>query len=139
MHSNVNPTAAPPPDGSMGSRPLHRLFRGRGYEFLGDGTHIVTVQGNFTHEIQTLKGTTNADATGPAGNKSARSPASVLGSEHLWRDGGWQRNRGRRTGSVSAGELTGSNNSKPNSNEFIIEADWVPFGKDSSWANPLST
>jgi hypothetical protein len=32
--------------------------------------------------------------------------------------------------------VTGSNNSKPDSNAFIIEADWVPFGKDDSWMNP---
>jgi hypothetical protein len=30
--------------------------------------------------------------------------------------------------------LSGSANGKPNSNEFILEADWVPFGKADSWA-----
>jgi hypothetical protein len=33
------------------------------------------------------------------------------------------------------GEVYGSANNKPNSNAFIVEADYVPFGKDSSvWA-----
>jgi hypothetical protein len=34
------------------------------------------------------------------------------------------------------GPVTGSNNSKPNSNAFIIEADWVSFGKADSWLFP---
>ena len=29
-----------------------------------------------------------------------------------------------------------SANGKPNSNAFIIEADWVPFGKADSWMAP---
>jgi hypothetical protein len=32
--------------------------------------------------------------------------------------------------------LSGSANGKPNSNEFILEADYVPFGKADSWAGP---
>ena len=32
--------------------------------------------------------------------------------------------------------MTGSANSKPNSNAFILEADWVPFGKQDSWLHP---
>ena len=49
---------------------------------------------------------------------------------------GWQKTWGPANPLLYApGELTGSNNSKPNSNAFIIEADWVPFGKDTSlWA-----
>jgi hypothetical protein len=34
--------------------------------------------------------------------------------------------------------LTGSNNGKPNSNAFIFEVDWVPFGKEDSWLRPLA-
>ena len=30
----------------------------------------------------------------------------------------------------------GSANGKPNSNAFTIEADWVPFGKDTSFGQP---
>ena len=36
------------------------------------------------------------------------------------------------------GELSGSNNSKPNTTAYIVEADWVPFGKDDSWGAPLA-
>jgi hypothetical protein len=33
--------------------------------------------------------------------------------------------------------ITGSRTGKPNSNAFIVEADWIPFGKDDSWARPF--
>ena len=33
--------------------------------------------------------------------------------------------------------ITGSRNGKPNSNAFIFEADWIPFGKEDSWARPF--
>ena len=32
--------------------------------------------------------------------------------------------------------ITGSANNKPNNNAFIIEADWMPFGKQDSWGSP---
>ena len=34
--------------------------------------------------------------------------------------------------------VTGSANGKPDSNAFIIEADWVPFGKADSFLRPLA-
>ena len=38
----------------------------------------------------------------------------------------------------AAAPVTGNANSKPNSNAFILEADWVPFGKQDSWAAPFA-
>ncbi|MDR3535418.1 MAG: hypothetical protein P4L71_02850, partial [Acetobacteraceae bacterium] len=50
---------------------------------------------------------------------------------------GWQKTWGPANPlSYGPGELTGSANSKPNSNAFIVEADWVPFGKADSWGAP---
>ena len=49
---------------------------------------------------------------------------------------GWQKSWGPSNPVLyETGEpLSGSANGKPNSNDFIIEADWVPFGKeDLSW------
>jgi hypothetical protein len=36
-----------------------------------------------------------------------------------------------------AAPLTGSTGS-PNSNTFIVEADWIPVGKDTSWGRPFA-
>lgn len=34
--------------------------------------------------------------------------------------------------------ISGSANGKPNSNAFIIEADWIPSDKDGSWGAPFA-
>jgi hypothetical protein len=50
---------------------------------------------------------------------------------------GWQRTWGTPNPLLYApARVSGSANGKPNSNAFIFEADWVPFGKADSWARP---
>ncbi len=57
---------------------------------------------------------------------------------------GWQRTWGPanpvlyQSPAYGGSDVYGSNNSKPDSNAFIVEADWVPFGKDDSWAGPFA-
>ncbi len=34
--------------------------------------------------------------------------------------------------------LSGSASGKPDSNAYVLEADWVPFGKSQSWLRPLA-
>jgi hypothetical protein len=43
---------------------------------------------------------------------------------------------GRLSDYTTGSAVTNSANGKPNSNAFIIEADWVPFGKADSWGSP---
>jgi hypothetical protein len=38
---------------------------------------------------------------------------------------------------TTGSNLTNSVNGKPNSNAFIGEVDWVPFGKEDSWGRPF--
>jgi hypothetical protein len=146
MHADVNPPngIAFQTDGSMGVDHYTDYALDASYQYLGDGTHIVTVQGIYTHEDQNLKGTT---AFFNAGNGTTFGSGSSLNQIRLnaayWYQNtygatlGWQRTWGPANPVLyQPAELTGSNNSKPNSNAFIIEGDWVPFGKDSSWAGP---
>ena|ERR1700722_597824 len=112
-----------------------------GYQFLGDGTNIVTGQAIFVHEDQALTGSFNA------GNSSLVNGTinQVRANATYYRDNtygltlGWQYTWGTRNPALfpSAPE-SGSANGKPNSNAFIIEADWVPFGKADSWARPFA-
>ncbi|MBV8401453.1 MAG: cytochrome c [Acetobacteraceae bacterium] len=52
---------------------------------------------------------------------------------------GWQNTWGKANPLLyPPAPVTGSANGKPNSNAFIIEADWVPFGKDNSWGRPFA-
>ena len=107
-----------------------------GYQFLGDGTHIATVQAMYTHELQFLDA--SAAANGITGSKYSldeiRANASYWYQNTYGVTLGWQRIWGPANPILFAGG--GSVNDKPNSNAFIIEADWVPFGKDTSWLAP---
>jgi hypothetical protein len=107
-----------------------------GYEFLGDGTHIATVQAIYTHEDQNL--IASAAANGVAGSKYSldqiRTNVSYWYKNTYGVTFGWQKTWGPMNPVLFAGG--GSANMKPNSNAFIIEADWVPFGKDTSWLAP---
>src|SRR5262249_8289109 len=115
------------------------------YQFLGDGTHIVTVQGIYTHEAQNLEGTTamfNAD------NATTFGPQSSLNQMRFnisyWYQNtygitlGWQNTWGPANPQLytTGSPITNSASGKPDSTAFIVEADWVPFGKADSWLSP---
>ncbi|MCW3474562.1 hypothetical protein [Limobrevibacterium gyesilva] len=147
LQSNVNPaTAGRITDGSFGRDHYRDYAFDASYEYLGTGTHIVTVQGIYTHENQDLTGSSssaNAANGTDFGNhyslNQIRLNASYWFQNTYGFTAGWQKTWGPANPVLfSPGELTGSNNSKPNSNSFIFEADWVPFGKADSWKSPLA-
>jgi hypothetical protein len=137
MHADVNPPSGTPFQTTNVTGSDHYTDYGVdvGYQFLGDGTHIVTVQSNFIHEDQNLRGTASALGVEPA--KSSlnqwKSDVSYWYKNTYGLTVGWQRTWGPANPVLFVDG--GSLNQKPNSNAFIIEADWVPFGKaDSQWA-----
>jgi hypothetical protein len=108
-----------------------------GYQFLGDGTHIATVQGIYTHEDQNLKATSTDSGFGAHSSlNQIRLNASYWYRNTYGVTAGWQKTWGPANPVLFApGEITGSANGRPDSNAFIFEADWVPFGKETSvWA-----
>jgi hypothetical protein len=142
LYSNLSP--------SNGERSVDTMF-GRdsytdvavdgGYQFLGDGTHIATVDGIFTHEDQNLKASTAlGTSTGPGNHlNQIRLNFTYYYQNTYGLNLGWQNTSGNANPALFAPQpLSGSANGKPNSNSFIIEADWVPFGKDTSWGRPLA-
>jgi hypothetical protein len=145
MGANVNPTVDTfLTDGSNGQDSYHDFGVDGGYMWLGDGTHIATIQGIYLHENQNLRGSTNAFniANGTSfgsnfGLNTFRVNASYWYQNTYGFTAAWQKTWGSYNPVLyQPGEVTGSANSKPNSNAFILEADWVPFGKADSWANP---
>ena len=146
MQSNVNPVSGVfQTDGSNGRDHYQDYAFDAGYQYLGDGTHTVTVQGIFTHENQNLEGTTtafnNANGTtfGPQSNlNQIRINASYWYQNTYGITLGWQNTFGPSNPVLytTGSDMTNSANGKPNSNAFIIEADWVPFGKADSWMSP---
>jgi hypothetical protein len=148
MQANVNPVSGVlQTDGSMGRDHYQDYAFDAGYQYLGDGTHIVTVQGIYTYENQNLEGTTtsfdNANGTrfGPRSNLN-----QIQVNLSYWYQNtygvtfGWQNAWGPSNPALytTGSQVTNSANGKPNSNAFIMEADWVPFGKEDSWGAPFA-
>ena len=129
MRADVNPpTGIPFQSSGMNGQDRYSDYAfDAGYQFLGDGTHIVTVQGIYVHEDQQL------NASGGGGTfalNQLRANVSYWYRNTYGATLGWQKTWG------SLNPAYGTANGKPNSNAFIVEADWVPFGKADSFAYP---
>jgi hypothetical protein len=139
MHADVNPaTDLFSATSAFGTDHYTDYSIDGGYQFLGDGTNVVALEGIMTHEDQNLLGSAAMDGVAGAQYSLNQIRANVA----YWYKNtygvtlGWQKTWGPSNPILfTAG---GSVNDKPDSNAFIVEADWVPFGKqDSQWA-PLA-
>jgi hypothetical protein len=142
LHANLNPaTGERTVDGSFGRDSYTDLAIDGGYQFLGGGTHVATIDGIFTHEFQDLRGSTGLDASSQSGNhlNQVRVNLAYWYRQTYGLNFGWQNTWGNANPALYApAPVTDSANGKPNSNSFVIEADWVPFGKAESWGRPLA-
>ena len=153
MNANVNPInqANAPSDfpnvtGTFGRDSYTDITLDGGYQFLGDGTHIGTVLANYTHERQGLKGTVNQynfyNQTNYGSSYDLDKMQIALSYWYKNTYGlttAWQGVWGKKNPVLyQASDVNGSYNNSPNSNTFLIEADWVPFGKEDSWARPFA-
>lgn len=105
------------------------------YQWLGDGTHIFTVQAIALHESQQL------DATfGQAGADSARhSLDQVRFNASYYYENTYGLTLGLvRTWGTSDATYYGTRTGRPNSTGLMLEADWIPFGKENSWGAPMA-
>jgi hypothetical protein len=150
MSSNVNPAV----DAFTATGDFGRDFYADygvdfGYQFLGTGKHVATVQGIYVHENENLTSTAtqfnNANGTNFGSNSTLnqfRANVSYWFENTYGITFGWQKTWGPAnpvlylSPAFGGSAVTGSANSKPNSNAFIVEADWVPFGKEDSWLRP---
>lgn len=141
LSANINPaTSAHTADGSQGQDRYTDYALDAGYQYLGDGTHIGTAYLLFIHEAQDLRSSFNTGASSQAGSNlnQVRMNASYFYQNTYGLTFGWQYTWGRPNPLLFApAPITGSANGKPNSNAFIVEADWIPFGKEDSWARPF--
>ncbi len=110
------------------------------YQFIGDGTNTVSILGIFTHEIQHLN---SSVAQGLAGTTNGYLNQFTATATYFYeKTYGINFSIQKTSGSSDAvlyapAPLTGSNNGSPNSLGLITELDWVPFGKNDSWAQPF--
>ncbi len=141
LQSNLNPSNGAFHAADRAGRNSYTDFAvDGGWQYLGDGTNTLSGLWIYNHEEQAL------DAAFASG-ASSRSRASLnqvrasLSYYYLQTYGatlGWQKTWGpANPGLYAPAPLTGSANGKPNSNAFIAELTFVPFGKGeaSPWSN----
>jgi hypothetical protein len=150
MSSNVNPAVDPfTATGDFGRDFYADYGLDFGYQFLGTGKHVATVQGIYVHENENLTSTTTQFNSANGTNFGSNSTLNQFRANvSYWFENtygitvGWQKTWGPAnpvlylSPAFGGSAVTGSANSKPNSNAFIVEADWVPFGKEDSWLRP---
>ena len=107
-----------------------------GAQFLNDTNNEFTTNGLFTHEWRHLDGSTAQGlAMTPTGDlNDARLTGTYYYKNTYGLTAAWSRQWGSRDTALYNDSLNG----KPDSNAYILEADYVPFGKDSSWGAPFA-
>ena len=132
-------------NGSYGHDSYTDLFVDSGYQYITD-MHTFTLDGRYNYEIQDLRGSSNLASpylasSQPHNNlQDLRETATyyykqtyglTLSADKIW---GKRNELLYNTGQPDTGSTSGS----PDSTDFTIEADWVPFGHDESWGAPLA-
>jgi hypothetical protein len=142
LHAALNPASGERTTTSMfGTDRYTDVAVDAGYQFLGDGTHVVAIDAILTHEHQYLAGSTGlGSSTGPDNHlNQVRVNFTYFYQGTYGINFGWQNTWGNPNPALFPPQaVSGSANGKPNSNSFIIEGDWVPFGKQGSWGRPFA-
>jgi hypothetical protein len=104
------------------------------YQFLGTRQHVVTLQGSFVREHQQRDAWV---ASGEAANPSGHLNEFKLNASYNFRQT-WGASLGhfRTTGDADASLYAANAGNVPNTTGNVIQLDWTPFGKESSWGAP---
>lgn len=131
-------------DGTFGTNGFTDFAIDGGFQYFGAGDHSFSTYGIFVHENQSLRA--SAAASNAANGTSVGSHYTLdqirLNASYWFQNTygatvAWQKSWGPANPVLyGPGAVSGSANAKPNSNAFILEANWVPFGKDGSWGSP---
>ena len=92
------------------------------YQFLGTRRHVFTLNGSLIRERQTVPG---ADDPNARTGKTLRE-AQLMGSYH------YANTYGLSLGGFDARSADGQSGNRGS----IVQVDWTPFGKESSWMAP---
>jgi hypothetical protein len=142
LYASLNPkTGNFTADGSFGRDRYLDVALDGGYQFLGKGRHVATVDAIYTHERQDLNGSLGMGTAAFARHNlnQARVNLSYFYDRTYGISLGWQNTWGTADPVLYApAPITGSANGKPDSNAFVVELDWIPFGKADSWLRPFA-
>jgi hypothetical protein len=102
------------------------------YQFLGTRQHVGTVNTRYTHEHQTRNAAVDAgDATNLKGSLNEFN----LNASYYY-DQAWGITGGYFATNGSSDPTLYSTSGSPDSAGYILQADWTPFGKETSWGAP---
>lgn len=128
------------PEGTSGSKDKYRDYGvDASYQFLGTRTHVFTVNTAYTYEKRYLDATY---ADGGAENQDGHVNRFDLSASYYY-----DKTYGLTAGIFNVGGSsdnvlyapapdTGSRAGNPGTAGYILQADWTPFGKESSWGAP---
>jgi len=112
------------------------------YQFLGNRRHIFTFNGSLIHEGQTLDAAMASDSVE---RKSNATNALNLNGSYYFQNTygvtlGYFNNYGSKVDHTlfEANPVDGSRVGKSDSNGYIVQADYTPFGKENSWGAPFA-
>jgi hypothetical protein len=111
------------------------------YQWLGNRTHIVTAYGRWMREEQTLNGSYAAGATANQRNhlEQLRGNVAYWYQQTYGLTLGAFSNRGSADGvAYAADPIGGSASGRPNTNGWMAEVAWTPFGKRDSWGGTFA-
>jgi len=133
-------------NGSFGHDAYTDLFADAGYQYNGD-VNVFTIDSHYDYEIQNLRGSSSTaspylSSSQPNNNvQELRNTATYYFQQTYGFTLSWDKIWGKQNQllyNTGANDASGSIKGSPDSNAFILEADWVPFGKDASWGAPFA-
>jgi hypothetical protein len=137
MYSQIKPGEIP----GFGTDKYADMAVDATYQWLGDGTNIVSFYTIFTHENRQLDASL---AQGLAAYRHGHLDQLRANISYFYQNTygitfGIQKTTGSADPLLYAADpVDGSANGKPNSMEFLTELDWIPFGKEDSWGAPFA-
>jgi len=105
------------------------------YQFLGNREHIYTVNGSYVRERMRL-GYTHGQIGEADRNTNTLDQYRLAASYHYAQTWGatlgWFQSHGSRDAALYGDSLRG----RPDTAGYVLQADWTPWGKESSWGAP---
>jgi hypothetical protein len=111
------------------------------WQYIGN-INTIALDGHYDYEDAHLAGTTTLGGSSMAGNSltDARATLTYYFRNTYGLNFSWDSIWGNRNPALYAGGTpdSGSADGKPATNDLTLEADWVPFGKSSSFLAPFA-
>jgi hypothetical protein len=102
------------------------------YQFLGTGQHVGTVNARYTHEHQTRNASVDS---GEADNLKGSLNEFQFNASYYY-DQSWGMTGGYFSTNGSSDPTLYASSGSPDSSGYTLQADWTPFGKETSWGAP---